>query len=93
MVGHPRLFVIGHRQNRMPEQHPWARIFHDPFDFLSAVSFEAVCKAGATFWLRAVRTLVDSMDRVGQESAAIVAKVARAIVFVATIDSDHLFDD
>jgi hypothetical protein len=80
------------RQNWMPEQHPWTRVFHDLFDLLSIANVEAVCLADTTWWLGAMRTLVDPVDGVRQKTAAIVAEVASDIVLVATIYSDHLFD-
>jgi hypothetical protein len=80
------------RQNWMPEQHPWTRVFHDLFDLHSIANVEAVCLADTTWWLGAMRTLVDPVDGVRQKTAAIVTEVAGNIVLVATIYSDHLFD-
>jgi len=88
------IYLMGDRQQRVAQQHSWARISHDLFGPGFASRLEAVDGAVGTCRLVfPIRTLVEPHLNIAQEILTICAQSAiGSVVVIGAIDADHLRD-
>lgn len=80
-------------KQRIPIQHPWARIAHDLFHFMLpglGVTVHLAVITGRFVGLKWAS--IKSTSCVGQEAITFIAYIVAGSMLMRTIDTDHRFD-